>query len=1116
MATTAAATQTRNDLAEVEYNQNNPAKTREIRVGLVMYGGVSLAVYINGVTHEFFRAVHGNGVYKLLKRLVDADIVVDIISGTSAGGINGIFLGYALANGRDFSDVSQLWRSHGDISKLLRDPDTLPIPCLSALDSDGFYHERLKEAFATMRPFPRSAADEPSRTTEIDLFVTGTDVDGNIYTTFDDNGHAIDVKDHRAVFHLKHRHGRKTPFAPCRDTEDSEDPTHRALARLSRLTSCFPGAFQSVEVHDESWKDDADEAQAHAALREWGSLRRRTYFLDGGVLDNKPFSHTTREIYNRAAERPVERYLFYVEPDPERFTPKHQRNDATPDFLESAYAGTIGIPGYESIADDLKRIQQQNAHFDQYWTISRSVCERVLQGRDDDAPGKAVAETHRHARLQQLCRRAVRGILKEEAEPWLDVRDPRKKAKREAAKRLFAAFDEFPNHPDIARGDLTLRDFDVFYRTRRLDHLISQIYHRLSRARIDETPSLESHHNQSEKQLTALLGALNRARKLIGIIQHHMEWLVDKTPFDWSRDGSELWLEVLGMLRQLLHIDPQAPEQLPIPAVWSSSALNGKALDEIHWTLKSRACLIRDPDERGAVSDPGDGQCRSALVSCDQYVENLVRSFAATLDEASSKLLLGNWNRFPAIDTILFPFQLLSDVGELAEIKTVRISPADAQRQFSKRQIKDKLAGDDLGHFSGFFKRSWRSNDILWGRLDGVCQLIECLISEERLNEILDDKEPAIGVRKRRAIRSRLVTGVPDPSVGDLEKMAQALLPSAPPAAVTKLAGWLDQILSCDTTVSRAARSEAAISEGIDLLVGMAQLEILQEELPEVYADQMEEAHSWGNSPSLHASVAADASAAAIRNVAAGEDPASHAKSLSPKWSQRQPSRSIWRNFVSRLRKPKGLEAAVPVNSPLGSFFVSRYRVGSETIQENIPPTVLLETIFSALLVVKAAVLSSIGRTRPAVRRLIEASYIFKFALDLPLRVGRALAVSVRREPRLAVVLLSAFSTAAIVALVAAVLFGKTLLYDKDGILWTHLLVLVVLPIITLTIISKVTMKQRLRLLVRWAAVLLILTGGLVWTKDATVVIRHKEWQWQYPAAAKRPTPPDALASMDK
>jgi len=49
----------------------------------------------------------------------------------------------------------------------------------------------------------------------------------------------------------------------------------------------------------------------------------------------------------------------------------------------------------------------------------------------------------------------------------------------------------------------------------------------------------------------------------------------------------------------------------------------------------------------------------------------------------------------------------------------------------------DKVSGDALHHCGGFLKRSWRSNDIMWGRLDGLCQLVETLLSPLRLLEVM-------------------------------------------------------------------------------------------------------------------------------------------------------------------------------------------------------------------------------------------------------------------------------------------------------------------------------------------------------------------------------------------
>src|ERR1051326_8382875 len=117
--------------------------SREVRFGLVLYGGVSLAIYINGVTFEFTRAVRGSGVYKLIAALTDSDFIVDILSGSSAGGINGIFFSYALANGRDFGSMASLWCEMGDIERLLHPADVKPEAAKSLLRSETFYEPQL-------------------------------------------------------------------------------------------------------------------------------------------------------------------------------------------------------------------------------------------------------------------------------------------------------------------------------------------------------------------------------------------------------------------------------------------------------------------------------------------------------------------------------------------------------------------------------------------------------------------------------------------------------------------------------------------------------------------------------------------------------------------------------------------------------------------------------------------------------------------------------------------------------------------------------------------------------------------------------------------------------------
>ena len=97
---------------------------------------------------------------------------MDIISGTSAGGINGIFLSYALTNGLDFSSVAKLWRELGDINALLRSPRTEPEQCKSLLDSEVYYQNTLRDALQNMTKY-QETYDDPTDIKELDLFVTG-------------------------------------------------------------------------------------------------------------------------------------------------------------------------------------------------------------------------------------------------------------------------------------------------------------------------------------------------------------------------------------------------------------------------------------------------------------------------------------------------------------------------------------------------------------------------------------------------------------------------------------------------------------------------------------------------------------------------------------------------------------------------------------------------------------------------------------------------------------------------------------------------------------------------------------------------------------------------------
>src|SRR5581483_5112549 len=139
------------------------ALLREVRLGLVCYGGVSLAIYMHGVTKELYKLVRAarafENAYDRLGGQVPADedpgrwlagpgldterayfaalaalsargtpltVTLDLIAGTSAGGINGVCLARGLAEGRSLDGFRNLWLDDADMEELLAGHALLP------------------------------------------------------------------------------------------------------------------------------------------------------------------------------------------------------------------------------------------------------------------------------------------------------------------------------------------------------------------------------------------------------------------------------------------------------------------------------------------------------------------------------------------------------------------------------------------------------------------------------------------------------------------------------------------------------------------------------------------------------------------------------------------------------------------------------------------------------------------------------------------------------------------------------------------------------------------------------------------------------------------------------
>ena len=120
-------------------------REKELRLALVCYGGISLAVYMHGVSKEILKLARASAddqsgteagergansdytdteaVYldmlRQIGKKLGLHVVVDVIAGASAGGINGILLARALALDLAFDPLRTMWLEKADVSELL-------------------------------------------------------------------------------------------------------------------------------------------------------------------------------------------------------------------------------------------------------------------------------------------------------------------------------------------------------------------------------------------------------------------------------------------------------------------------------------------------------------------------------------------------------------------------------------------------------------------------------------------------------------------------------------------------------------------------------------------------------------------------------------------------------------------------------------------------------------------------------------------------------------------------------------------------------------------------------------------------------------------------------------
>jgi patatin-related protein len=905
------------DASDASTSAKSAVVAKEIRVSVVMYGGVSLAIYMNGVTQELLHMVRStartswhnepgtqfrfveaqdpkaNGVNllksteaiyrKLAYELNDPDVddvrfIIDVISGTSAGGINGIFLAKALTDDSlNFDALQSLWINEGAIENLLNDDRTrsgAKLPTQgdpkSLLCSDRMYM-KLLEALRTMRTDNGAVGQPLCR--QIDLFATTTDINGRVIPL-----RLADMlvweRRYKQDFHFRYSDQHRNDF------EDANNPF---LAFMARCTSSFPFAFEpmqlskikelqrteawptGVNVDDgllQQWQDDFFDNTEQAFT---GSDLTRP-FGDGGYLNNKPFSYVVSMLGRHSSEFPTERKLIYVEPSPEHPERDVAASDKArvPGPIMNSFDALIKLPGFQPIHDDLQRVIERNRQVRKVAELSSAVTANIYVPKKDRNPKAAAQEADvtigpKVPLINPSCVGdfsymvlrvyAVTDELANVMAEWFKFTKSSSfyYGLRCIVRAWRQANFEVDGENRISGNLLAdkyreyLSSYDLNYEKRKYRFIREQIntfyiYDEPARSRLKtgfkivlNDAGAETSKKDFQQALILLKGPFDAAYGTIGDAIRNLR--PQKKPAQTDRSAQltaafeilkkaaqefQDWNKAETLERGLAR-DPTGPiASKNINTEIVGGSIGKTMIEFVLGIQKQKKCatapmpaefdesyiaraqtVFRDPAIGVAVhqfavelskiialaASEGDRMVRQQL---DDIKRNLPQTPGA---EAAFEIVEFFYSRFEMFDAAIFPMIYDTGIGTPELIGIVRVSPDDATQIFN-RPGSQKLAGTALGHFGAFLDRSFRTNDILWGRLDGAERIIRSLLSSSQLsvqrrelreNQLIDEAQAIIIGEYLEARQQELAAVVHEvakslmPSVSDASQQAAAV-----------------------------------------------------------------------------------------------------------------------------------------------------------------------------------------------------------------------------------------------------------------------------------------------------------------------------------------------------
>ena len=747
--------------------------TQELRLATTMTGGVSLAIWMAGVAREInllsqasqWRRAGGTfptrsqltkgsaaslKLYAELIDLLDMVVDVDILSGTSAGGINAALLASSRVTGSDLGGLRDLWLDLGDLTDLLRDPRDKSTPSLLYGDERMFAELAKQIPKLETGPFPPAAFPGGARTPSTTVYITTTLLTGETSRFTDSFGTLVQDVD-------------RSGLVTFTETDLANNATVPALALAARSSASFPAAFEPSFLPFTDGTATKGDVPARPAMAPFTNITIPHWVADGGLLDNRPIDVLLERIFDRPARRQVRRVLLFVVPSsgpaPDLVAEAPQDNVNEPLGLVDGLLKDLAAITTQSIATDLRAIRahqdRMEARTDTRLRLaefaaalpegSRLLSTSLLTDYGmREATKQALALTG--ALLRQLSTWPPASSTSTESIPtnWeQDLRiggDAEEVCRRQITTSILSHWSQRPGQPlpespaDFARYGQAACDL-----AKGCALAVALAGYQLAKSDADITALgqlTEGIHRACEPPEPADLGELvRRVCTIQAVRQGSLENAADVLAEEYleqSTVNEEAWTKL------------------------------GEVFVNGYQTLTQLVATASSP----SGGEPG------SLLAQDHVAAGSLNTYLAYLGpEGNAETVATRLFDLAATQRAMLPAE--ADVEQSLEL--VQVS-ADTRSMLAPdwQTAQQKLTGMQFHHFGAFYKRSWRANDWMWGRLDGAGWLVHVLLDPRRVRWTVqaraDEREEGANGPESAAqwfLRTLKALGAPDfPSSG--------------------------------------------------------------------------------------------------------------------------------------------------------------------------------------------------------------------------------------------------------------------------------------------------------------------------------------------------------------